>query len=159
MLFESKIHSFASYYRTLFVGSELRFVSACFCGGEGLRDGGWQPIPTCKRGQRERQSEGSPTGAVMKTVKVEIYDQSYQLRGDLDEAYVNELASYVDAKMRSVAESTGAVDSARVAVLAALNITDELYGLRQRQSQIEGPLRERAQRCLALVEKALEQAG
>ncbi len=93
----------------------------------------------------------------MKTVNVEIYDQNYQLRGDLDENYVTELARYVDTKMRAVAQSTGAVDSARVAVLAALNIADEVYGLRQRQSQMEGPLRERAERCLALVEKALEQ--
>ncbi len=95
----------------------------------------------------------------MKTVKVEIYDQSYQLRGELDEVYVTELARYVDAKMRAVAESTGAVDSAQVAVLAAVNIADELHGLRQRQSHIEGPLRERAEHCLTLVEKALEQSG
>ncbi len=95
----------------------------------------------------------------MKTVRVDIYDQSYQVQGDLDEAYVSGLAGYVDVKMRAVAAATGAVDSLRVAVLAALNIADELHGLRQRQAEIEEPLRQRAERCLALLEKALDQSA
>ena len=94
-----------------------------------------------------------------KTVKVEIYDQTYHIRGELEEAYVTELARYVDAKMREVAEATRTVDSLRVAVLAALNIADELHALRQRQTEIEAPLRERAERCLTLVERALEQTS
>ena len=91
-----------------------------------------------------------------KTVKVEIYDQTYQIRGDLDEAYVAELARYVDARMRAVSEATHTVDSLRVAVLAALNLADELHMLRQRQSELEGAVRDRAERCLTLVEQALE---
>jgi cell division protein ZapA len=95
---------------------------------------------------------------VAKTVKVEIYDQFYNLRGDLDEAYVKELARFVDQRMRSVAEATRTVDSLRVAVLAALNMADELYALRQRQSELESGLRQRAERCLTLVEQALKSA-
>lgn len=93
-----------------------------------------------------------------KTVKVEIYDQTYQVRGELDEAYVAELARYVDAKMRAVSEATRAVDSLRVAVLAALSLADELQMLRKRQSEFEGALRERAERCLTLVDQALDQS-
>jgi len=96
---------------------------------------------------------------VSKRTKVEIYDQTYHIGGELDEAYVGELASYVDAKMRAVAEATHTVDSLRVAVLAALAIADELHALRQAQRELENPLRERAERCLTLVERALKQTA
>ena len=94
-----------------------------------------------------------------KGVKVEIYDQTYHLGGELDAAYVTQLAHYVDGKMREVAEATQMVDSLRVAVLAALAIADELHTLRQGQGEIEHTLRERAQRCLTLVERALKQSA
>jgi cell division protein ZapA len=89
-------------------------------------------------------------------VKVEIYDQVYHLRADQDETYMTELARFVDTKMREVAEATHTVDSLRVAVLAALNIADELFTLRARKEEIEGPLRKRVERCVTLVERALE---
>ncbi len=91
----------------------------------------------------------------MKSVKVEIYDQTYQIRGELDEAYVGELGRYVDAKMREVAASSRTIDSLRVAVLAALNIADELHTLRQEHGELRENLRRRAERCLALVESSL----
>jgi cell division protein ZapA len=89
-------------------------------------------------------------------VKIEIYDQSYNVNADGNEEYLKDLAAYVDAKMRTVAESTHMVDSLKVAVLAALNIADEAFTLRQRQQEIDGPLRKRVEKCVAMVEKALE---
>jgi cell division protein ZapA len=97
-----------------------------------------------------RSSAGSAT------VKIEIYDQSYNVNADGNEEYLKELAAYVDGKMRSIAESTRMVDSLKVAVLAALNIADETFTLRQRQQEIDGPLRKRVEKCVAMVEKALE---
>jgi cell division protein ZapA len=58
-------------------------------------------------------------------VTVEIYDQTYHLSGQ-DAPHVRELAARVDAKMRAVAAQGRTVDSLRVAVLAALNLADEL---------------------------------
>ena len=63
-------------------------------------------------------------------VHVEIFGQSYALNAGTDSAYVEQLAAYVDARMREVGKSAGAVDSVRVAVLAALNIADECFRLR-----------------------------
>ena len=88
-------------------------------------------------------------------MKIDIYDQSYNVHADQNEEYLKELAAYVDAKMREAAEATRTVDSLKVAVLAALNIADEMFTLRERQQQIEGPLRKRVEKCAALVEKAL----
>jgi cell division protein ZapA len=58
-------------------------------------------------------------------VTVEIYDQLYHLSGD-DPQHIRDLAAYVDAKMRAVAAQGKTADSLRVAVLAALNLADEL---------------------------------
>jgi cell division protein ZapA len=58
-------------------------------------------------------------------VTVEIYDQVYHLAGQ-DAAHIRELAACVDAKMRAVAAHGKTADSLRVAVLAALNLADEL---------------------------------
>jgi cell division protein ZapA (FtsZ GTPase activity inhibitor) len=41
-------------------------------------------------------------------------------------------------------------------VLAALNIAAEAFTLRQKQQEIDGPLRKRVEKCVAMVEKALE---
>jgi cell division protein ZapA len=68
-------------------------------------------------------------------IAVDIYDQIYNLRGS-DPAYIERLAAIVDAKMRAVSAQGNTVDSLRVAVLAALNIADELCTARQRHDQI-----------------------
>jgi cell division protein ZapA len=81
----------------------------------------------------------SPVAAplVPQTVVVEIYDQNYHLRG-VDPAYIERLAAMVDGKMRAVSARGGTVDSLRVAVLAALNIADELATLRERYDDLAG---------------------
>ena len=93
------------------------------------------------------------------SIKVQIFDQTYYVAGDLDPAYVGELAKHVDTTMRDIARATGTVDSVKVAVLAALAIADELHGEREGdREQSKEELRERAKRCLKLVERALQQA-
>lgn len=89
-------------------------------------------------------------------MKVEIFDQTYNVHADGDEAYLRNVAAFVDEKMRAVAESTRQADSTRIAVLAALNMADELFSLRKRQEELEGPLRQSVQRCVRLTEKVLE---
>jgi cell division protein ZapA len=66
------------------------------------------------------------------SVRVEIFDQAYNLRGS-DPEYILKLAEYVDGKMRAVAEQTHTVDTVRLAVLAALNIADEYHLLKRNQ--------------------------
>ena len=65
------------------------------------------------------------------SVRVEIFDQAYNLRGS-DPDYILKLAEYVDSKMRAVAEATQTIDSMRLAVLAALNIADEYHLLKKK---------------------------
>ena len=67
----------------------------------------------------------NPQAKPMEYVTVEIYDQTYHLYGQ-DPDHIRELAAFVDGKMRAVAAEGRTVDSLRVAVLAALNLADEL---------------------------------
>ena len=92
-------------------------------------------------------------------VKVEIFGQSYTMAGDLDEGYVQELARFVDEKMKAVAAATQTVDSVRVAVLAAMAIADELHTLEQEKRTRDDTLRERAEQCLTILERALKQTA
>jgi cell division protein ZapA len=99
-----------------------------------------------------------------RSVSVEIYDQIYTLRGT-DPAYIEHLAQVVDAKMRMVAEQGNTVDSLRVAVLASLNIADELQCLRQRYaalagrvSQTETSMRSRSASLSGMLDEVLDEA-
>jgi cell division protein ZapA len=91
------------------------------------------------------------------TAKVHIYGQTFSLQGDLDEVYVRKLAAYVDAKMHTVSDMTPTVDTQKVAILAALAIADELHSLKKERGEREELLKEQAERCLTLVERALRQ--
>lgn len=92
----------------------------------------------------QRLPETEPVFA--EAVSVDIYDQTYLLRGS-DSAYIERLADLVDGKMRAVAAQGGTVDSLRVAVLAALNLADELAMLRERYSELSGSMSQ-AQRAV-----------
>lgn len=77
----------------------------------------------------------------MTPVTVHIYDQAYHLRGQ-DPAYIERLALLVDAKMRAVAAGGTTVDSLRVAVLAALNIADQLARVEASYRALSGTVAE-----------------
>jgi cell division protein ZapA len=70
-------------------------------------------------------------------IHVEIFGQSYSVRAGADPRYVEQIAAHVDAQMREVSRTSGAVDSVRIAVLAALNIADECFSLRGAARQAE----------------------
>jgi cell division protein ZapA len=64
-------------------------------------------------------------------IEVEIGKQVYRIQGGGSKRYLSELASYVDKKMEEIAETTQAVDSIKLAVLAALNIADEYFRMKK----------------------------
>src|ERR1700728_2050125 len=72
-------------------------------------------------------------------VTVDIYDQAYHLSGP-DSSHVERLAARVDSRMRAVASTGRTADSLRVAVLAALNLADELARAEDRLHRLEGTL-------------------
>ena len=89
------------------------------------------------------------------SVRVEIFDQAYNLRGS-DPEYILKLAEYVDAKMRAVAEQTNTIDTVRLAVLAALNIADEYHLLRKRSDGGPSAYQQRAHKLASVLDQLLE---
>jgi cell division protein ZapA len=88
-------------------------------------------------------------------VSVEIRGQQYPIRTGLDPEYVVRIAAYVDERMRAVGDATPTGDLVRLAVLAALNITDELFRCRDISRARSGEIAERAQEIEALLDRVL----
>src|ERR1700734_4185472 len=88
-------------------------------------------------------------------VRMELFDQPYNLRGS-DGEYILKLAEYVDAKMRAVAEQKHTVDTARLAVLAALNIADEYHLLKRNQDVGAVDYLRRAQHLADALDEVLD---
>ena len=89
------------------------------------------------------------------SVRVEIFDQPYNLRGS-DPEYILRLAEYVDTKMRAVSEQTHTVDTARLAVLAALNIADEYHLLKRKSDNGSSDYVKRAQHLSDALDEVLD---
>ena len=88
-------------------------------------------------------------------IPVDIHGQRYPIRTTLDPEYVARLASYVDEKIRAAGDSTPTGDSVRLAVLAALNIADELFRCRDVTVARTGALAERAEELERLLDRVL----
>jgi cell division protein ZapA len=91
-------------------------------------------------------------------VQVEIYGQSYNLRGQGESGYIHDLASYVDRKMREVAEATATVDSLKVAILTALNIADESRQGHPADPEIAPGGADRVARLIDMLERCFGEA-
>ena len=100
---------------------------------------------------------GQSNGNGGSSVRVEIYDQTYHLRGS-DPEYVAQLAAYVDGKMRLISQQAATVDSLRVAVLAALNIADEFHMLKRKYDGIATDYNERAGQLAGALDEVLAEA-
>lgn len=90
------------------------------------------------------------------TIRVEIYNQTYSIRSDGDNDYIQNLAEYVDSKMREISSGTMTVDSLKVAILAALHIADEFYQLKLTQTNIDTQLATRSSECSEMLDKLLK---
>ena len=91
-----------------------------------------------------------------RSLRVEIYNQTYSIRSDGDNDYILELADYVDAKMREISSGTLTVDSLKVAILAALHIADEYHQLKGTFSQSDANLGKRSSECSEMLDRILK---
>jgi cell division protein ZapA len=90
------------------------------------------------------------------TVEVQIYGSTYHVRGDNDGSYLQELATLVDRKMQEVAEHLNTVDRAKIAILAALNLADELARTRGELSEERDSVVEKLNRLTGDLDRALK---
>lgn len=93
-----------------------------------------------------------------KGIQVEIYGQPLELGGELDPAYVQRLAEIIDSTMRLLARQTDIADPGRLAILAALNLADELQQLREKLHEQRPALPHEFSRRLEQCTRSLEAA-
>ncbi len=89
-------------------------------------------------------------------IQIEIFGQVYKVRGEEEQGYIEELARYVDSKMQAISETSGAIDSLKVAILAALNIADESFKQERQMKDSEELVAARAEELAQALEEALK---
>ena len=86
-------------------------------------------------------------------VDVEIFGKVYTVRGDKDPDYVRRVAEFVDRKMREIAQVTDTVSTSRIAILASLNIADELMTMLEDTEELKSRMADLTRH----IEKSLDQ--
>ena len=89
----------------------------------------------------------------LNVISVVINGQEYAIRSHLNKHYVLELATYLDDLISAAASEIQNAEPERAAVLAALNIADELF--RQREKTTKGQIKERTEKIEQLLDRAL----
>jgi len=81
--------------------------------------------------------------------------QKFMVRADTDDDYVQKVASYVNEKMQDIIRSTKSVASLNVAILAAMNIADELFKNRANSSKSQKIVEQKIQDMIELIDLQL----
>jgi cell division protein ZapA len=96
---------------------------------------------------------------VKRSVTVEVAGQKLTLRTDAGEEYLHALAAFVNEKIAEVKTSTRTFSTHALAILAALNIADELFQAREQKDDLRKRVREKAQRIGELLDKVPDESS
>ncbi len=88
-------------------------------------------------------------------ITVQIFGREYKIKGHADKDYIEEMAKYVDEKMRELSGNSSLPSQDTLAILAALNIADELFQQRGQLSGTFSSVDEKADRLIALLDQSL----
>ena len=89
-------------------------------------------------------------------LRVNIFGAEYVLKADENKEYVTEIAKYVDQKMREIDRSQAIESNLKIAILAALNIADELFQSQQYRERLCEQLDEDSRKLIRSLQDALE---
>jgi len=92
-------------------------------------------------------------------VRVNIYGEEYTVRSNGDEEYIRRVSGYVDKKMRDIAEKASNKSPSRVAILAALNITDEYFKEKSKETQNISDFEKRASDIITMLDDKLSDSA
>ena len=90
------------------------------------------------------------------SLEVEIFGAVYHVRGEQDPEYLLQLAAVVDGKMREVSHHAPVVDSGKIAILAALNLADELLQCNHQQEGERAEIMEKVEELTGELTEALD---
>jgi cell division protein ZapA (FtsZ GTPase activity inhibitor) len=87
------------------------------------------------------------------SVRAKIYDREYVLRTAGDPERLKILCAGLDTRMREIAASTGAVDTLKVAVLAALSLVDDLQRAQDEVKKLDESVGRRSIACVSMLDR------
>lgn len=90
------------------------------------------------------------------SVTVKIYGHEYTLKGEAEPEYVEKVAEFVDRKMHEVAGSSSLVSTTKIAILAAINVADELFRERRKRQEALALLDDKTGRIASLLEQEMD---
>jgi len=88
-------------------------------------------------------------------IRVNIFGQEYPIKSEADIGYVQRVAEYVDRKMKEIAEKIPARTQTQIAVLAALNIADDLFKEREDKEKKISEVEEKTQSLIERLDAKL----
>ena len=87
-------------------------------------------------------------------IKITIFGQEYSVKAPADPTYIKKIAEYVDSKMREVQSGFSSTQSSnRIAILSAMNITDELFNARQSEDIDDNQLDEKLSSLIEIIDE------
>ncbi len=88
----------------------------------------------------------------MASVEINILGQTYKIKGDASEEYIREVAQYVEGKIKEVLEKSPGMAPLKAAILAAMNIADELKKTSLEHEAIAKDIESKAEQLFSLFE-------
>lgn len=89
----------------------------------------------------------------MGTVEVYILGQRYSIKGEAPEEYIRKLADYVNGKIKEIYDKSPGITPLKASILAAITIADELYKLKEEQTEVTKSIEEKALTLSSLFDK------
>jgi cell division protein ZapA (FtsZ GTPase activity inhibitor) len=89
------------------------------------------------------------------SVRVKIYDREYAFRTSGDPERLLELCAKLDRRMREIAESSGAVDTLKLAVLVGLSLQDDLQRLKEELKKLDDSVSRRSLACVSMLDRII----
>lgn len=117
-------------------------------------DGLESDVEMAHRAQESRESKTATKGT--SSIDVEIFGSVYHVRGEQDSEYLRKLADVVDGKMREISHHLPVVDSGKIAILAALNLADELLQCNNQQQGERVAMMEKVEELTGVLTEALD---
>jgi cell division protein ZapA len=90
---------------------------------------------------------------------VQIMGREYKIKGFADRDYIIKVAEYVNEKMKELSKSSSFPSHDRLAILAALNIADELFQEKQKMSEALNTIEHKADDLIVMLESCSHAEG
>lgn len=89
-------------------------------------------------------------------VEVVIFDNKCVIIGEEDENYIKNVAEFVDSKVREIVDQTKTISTLRAVILAAINISDELFKVEKKQRLLQESLKRQEEEIISEIDEVIK---